>query len=156
MSFIDKVFNWLGNGRYNATLPTLVNGQVGEFQLDSAGRLRVVQDGSGAIASAFSRSTAGEHRRIVKAAPGYLVEASGYNDEDVAMYWQLHDSATYPASGAIPLESWRVGAGESFDFKWNTPTQFASGIVWAASETRDTWSLVVRTSPKFRVVAAYI
>ena len=42
MDLFSQVFQWLGFGRYNSVEQAVVDGEVGELQLDRYGRLRVV------------------------------------------------------------------------------------------------------------------
>lgn len=90
-------------------------------------------------AATNATSTALEASRIVKASAGTLWSLTVFNNSASAQYYQLFDSATLPANGAVPIEPMKVSAGSSGSWVFGEIGRaFASGIVVSNSSTAAT------------------
>ncbi len=93
------------------------------------------------LGASVTESTAYGKSKIIKAAPGTLLQLSGYNSGG-AQFIQLHDSATLPADTAVPKRLISVAATSTFSFLLPvTGLTFSKGIVVAASSTGPTLTL---------------
>lgn len=166
-SFVGWV-NTLPGLRYNATPPTLADGNVVGLQGDVNGLLKT-RDGyqsgaedntNGVIGTqnkplavstytwAVDASAALEASTITKAAPGVLRMVTGRIDSTHATavyYWQTYNSTTLPADGAVtlltaPLKiSHTNGTNTNFSIDYTMNGIWAStGIVQALSTTEFT------------------
>lgn len=161
MSWVDQVFKWLGYGQYNSTPPVLTEGQVGPFQTDVNGNLKVnlavgtVTAGEAAAAS-VAQTTAPASSGIVKASAGSLVEIVGWNESPDDRYLILRQAATVPADAtATTTTAFRiikVAGGAAFSYSPPRPLVFSTGIVWVCSSTRAT----VTASADFYLFAQYL
>jgi hypothetical protein len=75
----------------------------------------------------YAASTAYEASRVVKAAPGTLLQLSGYNSKASAQFIQVHNSATVPANLTAEVSTCNLGA--------RTPAQLANKYFLISSPT---------------------
>lgn len=81
-------------------------------------------------------STALEASHVIKAAAGTLWGLTVFNNSASAQFYQLFDSATLPANGAVPIEPMKVPAGSSGGWTFGEIGRaFAAGIVVSNSST---------------------
>jgi len=84
-------------------------------------------------------STALEASAIIKSTAGTLYSVTGYNDNAVAQFIQLHDASSLPADGGVPKIVLVVGAKENFYYdlgeigRW-----FSTGVIVCNSTTAAT------------------
>lgn len=92
--------------------------------------------GATAVPSLNATSSAEEASKIIKARPGILYGLIVYNNNAAAQFIQLHDSATVPANGVVPVIVFEIAAQttRSLDFGENGRS-FANGIVVCNSTT---------------------
>lgn len=140
MDFITQVFKWLGFGRYWTSPPTLANGDVGELQLDSSGRLKVVVDAykAGLLAptptTLWSQVAGVAQSQVVKAAPGKMWSIVAHNESSSTRYFMVFDSTTLPADGAVPQISFKMRGNESLVVFFPRALTLSVGIVWCFSD----------------------
>jgi len=72
---------------------------------------------------------------VVKASAGKLFEIRGYNSKASAQFIQVHDAASLPANGAVPEETFTVGASSNFSISFPQGKAFSTGIVISNSST---------------------
>lgn len=145
---------WLIRVRYKLTPPVAADGEAVDLQGDVNGNIksRVV---AGPVINGYSRTPAPATSKVARAVPCALVECWGFNDDaSQDLYFQLHNSAALPASGAVPLEVFPVPAGQSFAFAPSTPIPFGVGLTWAVSTTPGTYTAPV-LGGAFGVTVAY-
>lgn len=98
-------------GVYNATAPTLGDGERGDAQIDANGNLKV------AIAAeevrSFFDALGADVDISVKATAGYLMSIVVTNINAAVRYVQLHDKATAPANPDVPIMSIPISAGSA-------------------------------------------
>lgn len=155
MTILDKVFRWMGHGRYWSSLPTAAaNGDVVEMLVDPYGRQRVAVES--VQPAGYARTGASlQHRNIVKASPGSLLEIYGFNSDDTNAYaLQIFDKATSPVNDDVPLVSIYLKPGDNFSFTPASPLIFATGIAWALSITPTKYTS--GATAKAWVAAAYL
>lgn len=81
-------------------------------------------------------STALEASRVLKGSRGVLVSLIGYNAKTSAQFIQVHNSATLPADGAVPLYSFAVQGSGNFSMDVPiTAIPFSTGITVCNSST---------------------
>jgi hypothetical protein len=135
MGWEKAIFNWLGAGRYNPAPPTLTPGSLGEFQLDANGSLKVrfadplVQwvDPTQLASSA-----------VIKDAAGSLYQLFGSNEGYNKIWVQIFDASSVPNGGEgspSPISTIPVEAQATFSLELPRGRSFATGIVWAASQS---------------------
>jgi len=115
-------------------------------QGDGTFALKVATTGGGGgggvvsfAAATNSTSTALEASRIVKASAGKLWSLTVFNNSAADQFYQLHDSATLPANGAVPIEPMKVPAGQAGSWNFGDIGRvFAAGIVVCNSSTGPT------------------
>lgn len=91
---------------------------------------------------ASGRSSAAlEASNIASAAGGSLISLTGYNSKASAQFIQVHNSATVPANGAVPIVTFTVPATSNFSLNFTTPMAFGAGIVVCNSSTATTKTL---------------
>lgn len=84
-------------------------------------KVDVLRDIYTAISGLFKQglnatSTALEASRIIKGGPGTLYKLVVYNDKASAQYIQIHNTATLPADGAVPIVTFQVATKTTLDF----------------------------------------
>lgn len=154
-NFSQTVFNWLGLGRYNATLPTITTGSTGEMQLNQRGLLRVVTatEDAGMLSWNDPDASGYDIRKLVKAMPGRMVCCYGANEDTFTMWLMLFDAIDLPGNGLKPWWQVRLDAGQSVQFVPARPRACPLGIAWAASTTSGT--LTLPNDAKFCVTIGY-
>ena len=75
---------------------------------------------------------------VAKAAPGKLLDITGYNSKGTAQFIQVHDAASLPADTAVPKVVIYVPATSSFSLEFSKGRSFANGIVICNSSTGPT------------------
>lgn len=91
-----------------------------------------------------------------KASAGVLYGLSGFNSSQKNLFIQVHNSATIPASGAIPTIL--AFAPSENNFFWDGSKfgmYFSSGITWCSSTTGPTYTPDTLTSGSFWVNLMY-
>lgn len=79
---------------------------------------------------------------VAKSTPGVLFSITGYNDSATSQYIQVHDAASLPANGAVPILIFYVTPKSNFSF--DAPglgRPFLNGIVVCNSSTVATKTL---------------
>lgn len=80
-----------------------------------------------------------ENARQIKSGPGVLFGLSVYNSNAATQFIQLHDAATIPADGAVPVFFFPVATASAFLASWSPPGRwFRTGIVVCNSSTGPT------------------
>lgn len=92
---------------------------------------------------------------VVKVGTGHLHSISCYNAKDVKRYLQIFDSATVPATGDIPAESYPIG-GESLlvlgaDYFGAKGRGFTNGIAWGFSMSLETYAPAIASDQSTHV-----
>ena len=124
-------------GVYNATPPTLTDGQAGAFQFDVHGNVKTTT--STVTAASNASSTAYEASHVIKASSGTLYRLTGYNSKASAQFIQLHDAASLPADTAVPVLIFSVPATSNFSLDFgDSGMNFTTGIVVCDSSTGPT------------------
>lgn len=86
-------------------------------------------------------SSAYESGRVIKASPGTLISISGFNNGP-SQFIQLHNSATNPANGAVPVKIVAVPAQSNFSIDVPlTGIPFSTGVAVCNSSTGPTKTL---------------
>jgi len=151
-------------GKYNATAPTLDDGDRGDVNLDVNSNMQVNQrtlqageDLSNNVMATTNRKLAsstyapllftnfGANATLnVKASAGNVFAVSAYNTNAAARFIQIHNTATVPAGAAVPLISHLVPAGTEVilgeDFFSQAGLNFTTGIAFAMSTTLATYT----------------
>lgn len=96
-------------GVYNATAPTLDNGDRGDVQLDNVGNLKVVQ-AAYEVRSFFDAIT-NDVDIAVKASAGHLMSVFVTNENAAVRWLQLHNLAVAPVNPNVPVMSLPIPAG---------------------------------------------
>lgn len=85
----------------------------------------------------------------VKATTGNVFSVTCHNTTGVARYFQLHNTATTPAGGAVPAETHLVGANSELQipsgYFGSNGLNFATGIAFAISTTEATYTAATAT-----------
>jgi hypothetical protein len=80
-----------------------------------------------------------EASRVIKASAGNLYALHGYNSKASSQFIQLHDSASLPANGVVPVLVLEVTAESNFFFDFGVyGRHFSTGIVVCNSSTANT------------------
>jgi hypothetical protein len=138
MAILDKVFRWLGHGRYWSSLPTATsNGGVVELLSDAYGRLRVVVDSTTAPTAAvvsYHDTVDPADKDEIKVTGGTLLALHGFNDsESDTVYLQIHDASGEPDPDTVPVMVFRLEPGAHFAWGLDAGRTFTDGIYWATS-----------------------
>ena len=75
---------------------------------------------------------------VVKAAAGTLYGLTGDNNRSSEQFIQIHDAASLPSNGAVPVIVFRVPATTSFSLDYKKGREFQVGIVVSNSSTEAT------------------
>ena len=142
MAILDKVFRWLGHGRYSSTLPTaLNNGDVGELLIDAYGRPRVLVESSAPPSATAVRQLTAASTGILKAAgTGTLYEVTVWNSGASALWFQVHDKASAVSPGDACVDQILVPAGASVGWRPAIGPSASTQLRWAASTTASTYT----------------
>lgn len=152
-SFTDLVHKWLGHGKYNTTLPTLTDGQVGENQCDSRGRLIVSIGADGGVATETSAGTSWVHALthddkglVTASASKHLCSFWVQSSYATAGYIQFHNLAatgSLVSTTSIPaIAPLYIQANGLVSITFARGKLFSTGIVWAFSSTPNVWTEV--------------
>lgn len=100
-----------------------------------------------------AHTTAAANQLQAKSSAGVLFSVSGYNGSTADQYIQVHDTASTPANGALPMKSFLVKANSqfSFDFAGSHGVAVTAGIYVCSSSSRDTKTIGVATDCRFEV-----
>lgn len=142
MSFLSKVFPWLGHGRYKASPTAVGDGQVAELLTDAVGRLRVLIDSAGPSGATPVRQLAGAKKGTLKAGAGSLLEVSLWNSSASPVWFQVHNKASDPANGETCVDQVLIPAGGSLGWRPMVPVACGTQVRWAASSTPGTLTLI--------------
>lgn len=142
MSILDKVFRWLGHGRYSSSLPTAAsNGDVLETLVDAYGRTRVVVDSSSPLGATPVRQLTAALTGTLKAAgAGSFVEAAIWNSGAAPLWFQIHDKASAVSGGDACVDQVMVPAGGSLGWRPAVPVAATLQLRWAASTVPGTYT----------------
>jgi hypothetical protein len=142
MSILDKVFRWLGHGRYWSSLPTAAaNGDIVELLVDGYGRLQVVNASAAPAGVTATRQLAAANTGSLKAAgAGSLVEVTLWNSGAAAIWFQIHDKASAVSGGDACIDQIMVPAGGSVGWRPAVPVAASAQLRWAASTTAATYT----------------
>jgi hypothetical protein len=144
MGLLEKVFPWLGHGRYEAS-PTAVSvGQVKALLIDSIGRLRVIAE-TAAVSVSYHDTVEPDDKAEIKSTPGSLHEIWGFNDGAETIYLQVHDSSGEPDEDTVPVLVFKLSPGAHFSWGLKGPRAFSNGIYWATSSTPGGYTPVAGT-----------
>jgi hypothetical protein len=145
MAWTNVVFNWKGSARYQLTLPTLADGQLGELQCTQRGLLRVavestVEPEASLSVRALPGAGLAASSGTIASAAAELLEVHGHSETNTACYLMFFDAAANPANGAVPKQKMRIPADcPMFSLTLTLkPVAYATGIRWAVSTTPDT------------------
>lgn len=142
MTILDKVFRWMGHGRYSSSLPTAAaNGDVVEFLVDPYGRLQVISASAAPTGvTAVRQLTAASTGSLKSAGAGSLVEVSLWNSSAAAIWYQVHDKASAVSGGDACIDQIMVPAGGSVGWRPAVPVAASTQLRWAASTTAATYT----------------
>lgn len=142
MAILDKVFRWLGHGRYYSSLPTPAsNGDVVEQLFDAYGRAVVVPGTTAPSGvSAVRQKTAANTGTLKAAGTGSLVEVSVWNSGSVTLWFQVHDKASGVSGGDTCVDQILVPAGGTVGWRPLVPVAATAQLRWAASTTAATYT----------------
>lgn len=134
MSWATTVFNFLAKARYYVTPPVMVDGQLAELQVNSAGHLLV--DPYGAAASSWQDTAPPAAERVVKSVPGKLLQLVFFNAGPTDVFIFIFNAAARPADGGVPaFIPIRLPAGAERGISLPRPRTMSAGIYWGASST---------------------
>lgn len=152
------------NGVYNITPPTLVDGASNAVQLDVNGNLKtreqyaaVAEDNTNGViagvekplatntyAPTLATSLGAAATANVKATAGNVLSLYAYNTNAAARFVQLHNTATTPGGGAVPIYTFLVPATGAVlidhQFFVNSGAYFGTGIAFGFSTTAGTYT----------------
>ncbi len=168
------VLNTLGVVKYNATKPSLLDGQLTEMQGTNRGALLVAndeipqaQDDTNRVVWTHDRpladGTAGNtltwvhalngNGSVGKSSAGRLYRI--FVQVTSAKYIQLHNATAAPADTTAPLIGWYVPAGGSLDLDLSVHGMyFSTGIYICASDTQATKTLSTSSDTQISVGVA--
>jgi hypothetical protein len=145
-------------GKYNAAAPTLDDGDRGDLQLDINANLKTVE--AAIEARSFAHVFGTDVDLSVKASAGHLCSVVVTNINAAIRYLQVHNKATAPTLGDVPIMSIPISAGsatvaerlvigEEFFGKGGMP--LASGIAVGVSTTNATFTAATITDHNYSV-----
>lgn len=82
-----------------------------------------------------THSNAYENERHVKSGPGLLFGFSAYSSNAAAQFIQVHDSHDAPASGAVPVAVFTVGAAGHIAISYIFPGRFHQYGIWVVNSS---------------------
>lgn len=163
-STFTGIQNTLGMGRYNASAPTLTDGQVVVYQVDVNGNMKNVEqrqptaedNARSLLAVANKPLSDGSYTLLpfvnlganvtlnIKAASAHLYSVYAETTNASKRYLQFFNTTTTPAGGAVPVLSFLIPAGSSCDYgtsHFGTGGQyFSTGLAYAVSTTPLTYT----------------
>jgi hypothetical protein len=109
-SLATGILNTLGMGRYNATPPSLSDGQLIAFQLDASGALKTSPQAtvSGGCLG-FSSIDVNATGLVVKSSGGQIFWLWAYNAGNATRYLKLYNKATAPSNRDTPVFTFGLG-----------------------------------------------
>ncbi len=139
-------------GKYNATAPTLDDGDRGDAQLDVNGNLKTTT--AAVEVWSFFDTIADDVDISVKGSAGYLLAVETTNENAAVRFLQFHNKATAPANPDVPVYSMPIPAGTA-----NVPGRlrltsddlgpggryFSTGIAVGISSTKATFTAATAT-----------
>jgi hypothetical protein len=128
------------NAAIRDRLPTNLGAQAASGSLSTA-RAIASTNPTGAISAASSGT--------LKASPGRLLSFRVEGVSNGTYYLQLHDAASTGAisAGTIKGLGYEIGgSGDEFAVQFAAPISFASGISWAISSTKNTYTASASTA----------
>lgn len=78
---------------------------------------------------------------VVLSGPGRLFGFAVYNSNGSTQFIQVHDSATLPGNGAVPVMFWPVATVSTLSLSWLPARTFERGIVVCNSSTGPTLTI---------------
>lgn len=137
MAWSDLIFRWLAHGKFNTSPPTLANGDVGEFQLDSVGNLRVTVTDADAPAS-YREPTGIEIEAVVKVSSGHLWGIDGFNAGASLVWLFVFNATSVPGDGATSaIVRIAIPANTQFSYRPPKKKAFSTGLCFAVSTTKN-------------------
>jgi len=141
MSLLDKVFLWLGHGRYYTSPSAASNGDAVPFLVDAQGRLQVATaPAAPAGVTAVRQLTAANTGALKDAGTGSLVEVTLWNSGSVALWFQVHDNVDAIDPGDTCVDQVMVPAGGALGWRPAVPVAASARLRWAASTTPATYT----------------
>jgi hypothetical protein len=141
MAILDKVFRWLGHGRYYSSLPTPAsNGDVVEQLFDAYGRAVVVPGTTAPSGVTATRQLTAANTGALASGAASLVEVSVWNSGAVALWFQVHDKSAAVGSGDACVDQVYVPAGGTVGWRPLVPVAATTRLRWAASTTASTYT----------------
>lgn len=159
------IVNSLSMGRYNATPPTLADGNAVVLQVDAAGNLKGVEqyapaaeDNTNGVlahvtkplavstycATLYTYFAGAVTKANVKASAGNVYSFTVTNRNAAARYFLLHNKASAPAAAEAGLVAFMVPAGSTLTIgdQWfrDAGVNFATGIGWSIGTTVATFT----------------
>jgi len=109
-----------------------------EATIEGGGDVVVIPSGNADAAASQYTSTAAEDNALIKNAAGNLY---GFTvASTTAQFVQLHNTATAPSGGAVPMRVWPIAANGTTQVAFNPPLRFSAGIWIGNSSTLATWT----------------
>lgn len=139
-------------GTYNATAPTLSDGDASAFQVDANGNVKTIA-GSVEVRSFFN-AMAADVDISVKASSGNLLSIYVTNINAAVRFLQFHDKASAPANPDVPVLSLPIPAGSATvpgvlqlldTFLGDGGYPFSVGIAIGISTTNTTFTAATTT-----------
>ena len=152
-------------GKYTATPPGLTDGQTAQVRLTTAAAATIEEqkvdqfvDQTNAVAAMVIKPLSvstysptlftnfGANTTLnIKATPGNVFSFYVTNTNAAVRYFQLHNTATTPAGGAVPLRTYTIPALTGVliigtDVLTTAGVNFSTGIAYATSTTAGTYT----------------
>ncbi len=121
------------------TTKTAVDQSRASYADDAKARRVLLVDETGNVVgqASHTRSTVYVNSLIVQASAGEVIEVRGYNSGP-DQFLHIFDSATVPANGTTPLESYRIFADDNYFWEPKKGVKFSTVIVITNSTTDPT------------------
>lgn len=155
--------NTLSMGRYNASAPTLTDGQMINNQLDINGNQKIIEqfapvaeDNANGVIAVQSKPTASATysptvytnygsaiTQNIKATSGNVFSFAAQNLNAAARYMQFFNTATTPSAGAVPALAFPINPGLTTilnTFFSSAGINFTTGIAMGISTTSGTYT----------------
>lgn len=154
MGLLDKVFPWLGHGRYKASPSAVSNGQVAELLTDSVGRLIVVPSSS---AYSYHVSPALTSQGAIKTSAGSLRQLIVTNTGPDEAWIVVCNSTALPGSPEALVAAMklliRVPGTNTVSLPLEADIPFSTGIYWIAFTSAE---LEIDADPFIKMHALYL
>ena len=142
MTILDKVFRWLGHGRYWSTLPTAAaSGDTVEALFDAYGRQRIVVDAASGSGSYSTYTHTGLiYQAQVKESAGTVRQIVVTNTDAASDAWfAMFNLATMPGLAPEDIDAVTtilvVPAGETVSMPFEADVTYDTGIACMAFTT---------------------